>query len=301
MAVERINHQGHESVRLSNSAAEVVVWTDVGPRIMHYSLAGGRNVFKEITSDEEQAFSGDEEWKLYGGHRIWVGPEERSYTYAADNEPCAVMTAENSVTATAPTDSVGIQKEIAVTLDESTSEVTVRHRLTNRSPWPLRLAPWALSMMRTGGVGVTTFPPRGTHPEHLQPSNPLVMWRFTHLSDPRWTLMREFLSLRNDPTNDNPQKLGTWAEQTRGAYLIDGDLFVKRYEAQPGVEYPDMGTSFQMFTNHMVLELETLGPMVTLRPDDSVDHTESWSLHAGVVVDTWNDDALNRVVRPLLG
>jgi hypothetical protein len=38
-------------------------------------------------------------------------------------------------------------------------------------------------MMAPGGVGCTGFPPRGTHPEVLQPTNPLVMWAFTGAFD----------------------------------------------------------------------------------------------------------------------
>ena len=38
-------------------------------------------------------------------------------------------------------------------------------------------------MMAQGGHGIHGFPPRGTHPEMLAPTNPLVMWAFTNLAD----------------------------------------------------------------------------------------------------------------------
>ena len=93
--------------------------------------------------------------------------------------------------------------------------------MRNSGAEPYYLAPWILTMMAQGGAGIHGFPPRGTHPEMLEPTNPLVMWAFTHLDDPRWRLSRKYLVLRQDPNNANPQKLGaynrhTWGVKDRG-------------------------------------------------------------------------------------
>ena len=156
-------------------------------------------------------------------------------------------------------------------------------------------------MMAQGGYGIHGFPPRGTHPEMLAPSNPLVMWAFTNLSDPRWRLLERHLVLQQDPSNAVPQKLGSFNRNTWGAYWLDGDLFVKRYEAygEPA-DYPDLGCSFETFTNAEILELETLGPIVTLAPGESLTHIERWSAFRDVRLDGWNDDALDRALTPLL-
>ncbi len=156
-------------------------------------------------------------------------------------------------------------------------------------------------MLAQGGTGIHGFPPRGTHPEMLEPTNPLVMWAFTHLDDPRWRLSRKYLVLRQDPNNTNPQKLGTYNRHTWGAYLLNGELFVKRYAAIAGpADYPDFGCSFETFTNAEILELETLGPLTTLAPGQSVSHTERWSAHRNVNLTTWTDEELDSVVLPLV-
>jgi hypothetical protein len=136
----------------------------------------------------------------------------------------------------------------------------------------------------------------------LAPTNPLVMWAFTDLSDPRWTLLKRYLVLRQDPHNPVPQKLGTFNTRTWGAYLLNGELFVKRYDAvaEPAA-HPDFGCSYETFTNADILELETLGPLATLQPGQSLTHTERWSAFRGVRVDRWTDDELDRVLLPLLG
>jgi hypothetical protein len=195
----------------------------------------------------------------------------------------------------------GLEKRIAVRMASAGSHVEVAHTIRNAGSEPYRLAPWALSMMERGGHGIHGFPPRGTHPEMLTPTHPLVMWAFTNLADSRWTLLQRYLVLRQDPTRSDAQKLGTFNPRTWGAYLLNGELFVKRFDA-PGEPsaYPDFGCSYETFTNADILELETLGPLVTLAPGESLTHTERWSAFRGVAVGRWEDAELDRAIGPLV-
>lgn len=299
--IEETSHRGRSGYRLVNSEVELTVVTGVGPRIMRYAFLGGENVFVDFSEEDENRITGGQEWKLHGGHRVWVGPEAPSYTYMPDNEPTQVRVEDDRLISTQPADGAGVEKELEVQLDAEGTGVRVTHRLRNRSIWPLEMAPWALSMMAPGGFGITTFPPRGSHPEDLPPSNPLVMWPFTNLSDPRWTFLEKYLVLRQDPTNSEPEKLGHFNEETRGAYLLGDILFVKRYEADAKKKYPDMGVSYETFTNADFLELETLGPLEKIEPDGEIEHVETWSLHRGVAVGEWSDGELDRKIAPLLG
>jgi hypothetical protein len=177
----------------------------------------------------------------------------------------------------------------------------VLHRIRNITSKTIELAPWALSMMAQGGVGIHGFPPRGTHPEVLAPTNPLVMWAFSDLSDKRWQFTRKYLILRQDPVNHGqPQKLGTFNEHTWAAYLLGTDLFIKHFEADPKGTYPDRGCSFETFTNADFLEQETLGPMTKLAPGKSVNHTERWTLHRNIRIPECTDAELDKVVLPLV-
>ncbi len=151
-------------------------------------------------------------------------------------------------------------------------------------------------MMAPGGAGITKFPPRGTHPEILAPTNPLIMWAFTDLADPRWTFTKKYLVLRQDPGNASPQKLGHFNERTVGAYLLGSDLFVKRYDADAKKTYPDFGASYETFTNDGFLELETLGPLEECAPGATVEHVERWSLHRNVAIREWTDAELDRAL-----
>lgn len=300
VTVERIEYAGWPNCyRVSNGEVELVVTADVGPRIIRYGYVGGQNLFVEL--EEDLGRTGDENWRLYGGSRLWVAPEDAVYSYGADNDPVEIEVSARGLSAQAPVEKgTGVQKRIEVELADEGTQASVRYVLANRTIWPLRIATWVLTMMNRGGIGITTLPPRGTHPEVLAPTNPLIVFAFTNMSDPRWTWMEKYVALRQDPANSDPEKIGLFNPRTRGAYLLNGELFVKKFEAEAGEEYPDMGSSFEAFTNERFLELETLGPMRVLRPGDSMDHLELWSLHRPVRVERWDDAGLDRAIGPYL-
>jgi hypothetical protein len=226
-----------------------------------------------------------------------MAPEIVPDTYALDNAPVNVASHDDGVELTQPIEpETSLEKSIRVQLATEGTAVTVTHRIKNVSTKPKHLAPWALTMMAPGGVAITGFPPRGTHPEILEPTNPLIMWAFTDLSDPRWKFTKKYLILLQDPSNPTPQKLGHFNPHTFGAYLLGSDLFVKRYEADPSKPYPDFGASYETFTNESFLELETLGPLATLVQGDAVEHVEHWSLHKNISIRKWTDDEIDRAL-----
>src|SRR5882724_7848316 len=85
-----------------------------------------------------------------------------------------------------------------------------------------------------------------------------------------------------------------------GAYYRNGGLFVKRAPIIAGARYPDFGCNFELFTNPDFLELETLGPLVELRPAESIVHSEHWWLFSNVPNGT-GDDWVRSVIVPLIG
>jgi len=297
--VEKIDYKGWpNSYRISNPEVELVLTSDIGPRVIRYGFAGGQNLFWE--SPQTLGKTGSDKWELIGGHRLWHAPEAVPRTYAPDNSPVAVKIEGPGVRATQPLEpSTGLQKELVVHLALNGSRVTVVHRITNRNLWAVELSPWALTMMAPGGTSVAAFPPRGKHPEILQPTHPLVMWAFTDFSDQRWQINKKYLILRQDPKNAEPQKAGFFNPNTWGAYLLGSDLFIKRYRADPARAYTDFGCSYETFTNADFLELETLGPLAKIEPGATIEHSEGWSLHGNIKLSSWTDAEIDRVVLPL--
>lgn len=298
--VEKVDYKGwHKCYRVSNGEVELIVTGDVGPRIIRFGFIGGQNLFKEFP--EQVGKSGEEKFQLRGGDRVWKAPEDAIATWAPDNVPVEITPTSSGLVARAPVEPLtGLQKEIEVSMPSAGSEVTVSHRITNHSLFPLEFAPWVLTMMAPGGTAITGFPPRGRHPINLEATNPLVMWAYTNLADKRWTFTKKYLALRQDPSDPEAQKIGLFNRDTWAAYLLNGEAFIKRATADPSKTYTDFGCSFETFTNNDFLEMETLGPVSKVQPGQTVEQVEHWSLHRNVHVPAVTDEDVDRAILPLV-
>jgi len=298
--VEKTEYKGWKNCyRVSNGDVELIVTGDVGPRIIRFGFPGEQNVFKEFA--DQLGKSGEEKFQLRGGDRVWKAPEDPVATWAPDNEPVEIVITDSGFIAREPVEPLtSLQKEIEISMAESGTNVTVSHRIANRSLFALKFAPWALTMMAPGGVAVSGFPPRGRHPANLVATNPLVMWAYTNLADPRWKFTKKYLTLRQDPNNSEAQKLGSFNSDTWAAYFLNNEVFVKRTDSDPSKTYPDFGCSFETFTNNEFLEIETLGPMTELAPGQKVEHVERWALYHQALPAELSDAELDRVLLPLV-
>ncbi len=300
MAVERTAYGGWENCyRITNGLVEVVVTADVGPRVIRFGFVGGPNEFAEFA--EQLGKVGGEEWRIYGGHRLWHAPEAKPRTYYPDNEPVEVhVLDEFSLLVVQPTEQwTGVQKSLQITLHPTEAQGTVLHRLTNRNLWTIELAPWALSVMAKGGRAVLPQPPFIPHEEKLLPARPIVQWHYTDMTDPRWTFGKRYIILRQDPTRSNPQKLGIANPDGWAAYINGDRVFLKRFQHIEGATYPDFGCSTEVFTNADMLEVETLGPLTPLQPDETVEHEERWFLFRNIAVGE-TEDEIAQALEPLL-
>lgn len=288
--MEKVAYRGWENcIRLSNGIIELLVTTDVGPRIIRFGFVGADNEFAEY--EEWWGKTGGEEWRNYGGHRLWHAPEHQPRTYAPDNDPVAVEDHGAFVRFIQPVEaSSGIQKEMDITLAPDTARVKIVHRLRNTTLWDLTLAPWALSVMAPGGTAIIPLPPRGSHEGNLLPAGTLALWPYTDLADPRWTWGTAYVLLRQDPQATTPQKIGTMAHKGWIAYARNGHLFVTIVASQPGLPYPDLGSAVESFTNARMLEIETLGPLAVLAAGAAVEHVVEWALFDGVATPSCDAD-----------
>jgi hypothetical protein len=301
--VEKISYRGWNNAwRLSNGTVELIVLADVGPRIVRYGFCGAENILHEVPADA--GLTGGSDFRLYGGHRLWVWPEVPR-TYFPDNRPVSVHQSGETLRFTSPVEDfppgTQLQKELELSLDPAGSQVRIGHRISNRGSIAIELAVWCPTMMRAGGRVILPLPPRAAmDAEHFQSVGPLTLWSFTDLADPRWILGTEFIQLRQDthPTGRFPEQMtGIFNPAGWGAYFYGDALFVKRAAPIARAAYPDFGCNFEIFTNPEFLELETLAPKGELHPGESASHTEVWGLFRDVPAG--EDDAwLQSVVAP---
>lgn len=295
--IERVEYAGWPNCyRLTDGRLEVIATSDVGPRLIHFSLVGEENVFGGLS--EQYGLTGGDEWRLYGGHRFWHAPEAMPRSYYPDNEPVSVQTEGDTLVLRPPLEkTTGIQKILRVSLVDG--HVEVAHTLRNEGLWTIQLAPWALSVMALNGVAIIPQP-QAPDPTALLPNRTIMLWPYTDMADPRWHWGTRFVTLRQDPNAAGPTKFGISATDGWAAYWLDGRVFLKRFDILEGAEYPDNGCTVESYTNERFLELETLGPLVWLEPGAETTHVERWYLFSGVDLDPSDEESIAAAMSSLV-
>ncbi len=293
MKAETINYKGwKDSVRLSNGVIQLVVTTQIGPRIIHFGSSGGENLF--YVNPAQAGSSGGEEWKIYGGHRLWCAPEVKETTYAADNFPVQFEYDEQSARFTAPVEPCGIQKVIEMTIEGDSSRVNVKHTVINQGKTAVSLAPWAISVMKPGGTAV--IPHNLGLPDQYLPTHSISLWNYTRLTDPRLTLGNHFILIRQDAAATQALKIGGNNRYGWAGYAMEDSLFVKRFNWEADASYLDFNSNFESYTNSEILEMESLAPLTRLEPGESAIHPETWELYSNIPVPTSERDVFDHIL-----
>jgi len=297
--ITRTEYMGWKNnVKLSNDQIELIATLDVGPRIIRFGPVDGPNVLKNYT--EQLGGTGESEWMIRGGHRLWHAPEAKPRTYALDNSPVEIEEiGDFGLRLNPPVETGnGIRKQIEISMAAEDNLVVLTHRLTNIGPWSIELAPWALTVTDAGGLCIVGLPEKRPHTEVLTPDFPLVVWPYTDFRDDRLGLGTRYITLRQD-TSKGPIKYGMANILGWAACLVHDCLFVKYFDYDPTAVYPDFGCNFETFTNEDMLEVESLGPLTLLEPGEMIEHDETWRLFTGVPPVT-DEASIDRHIRPLV-
>jgi len=272
---------GQDCIELGNRSLTLLLTRSVGPRIIALFTPEGENIFAEVP-DFTLDCPGSGLFHLYGGHRLWIAPEEPGRTYLPDDDPVHIKEIDGGLEVIQPNNGLtGVQKTLRIRLEESQPIVVVEHELTNMSTSSITCAPWAITQVKPGG---TAFLPQKTDLTNKNPSLPnrkLILWPYTDVNHPSISWGNEAVQVHAN-MQEGALKIGF--PNTRGwmAYWHSGVLFVKEAEYDPGADYFDNGSSSECFCRSEFLELETLGPICRLEPDSAISHFEKWHLYSGI-------------------
>ncbi len=75
-------------------------------------MEGKENLF--YLNPEQAGNRGGDEWKIYGGHRLWCAPEVKEFTYFPDNLPVTVSEIDSGIQFTAPMEKSGVVKTLVL-------------------------------------------------------------------------------------------------------------------------------------------------------------------------------------------
>ena len=274
MKIKKITFQGWKNcIELTNGNFRIVVTTEVGPRIVGAFLGPkGDNLLyldKKLLGTSNQT-----KWTNYGGHRIWHAPEDSVRSYCPDTRKVvAAELNDGGVTFMAPREELtGIVKTINV-YPEGDNSFRIEHQIRNEGLWDIEAAAWGITQLMPGGTAIL---PMNRGEEGLLPNRSVNFWPYATPTDPRFVLGNEFVLVKQT-AKGKPTKIGLNSGEGWCAYVNKNVVFVKQFEYFEENEYPDLGSSIEVYTEGGYLELETLGPLAILEPGDEVTHSEYWT------------------------
>lgn len=283
-------------LKISNGVIEAIVTLDVGPRVIRFGLVGKENMLFEDT-DRNMKNSGDvieavfgkgSEFYNYGGHRLWMSPEDMPLTYYPDNDPVQYEKIENGVLLTPPPQRINdVQVKIEISMPEGKNKLSLKHYITNIGDTTKTKSAWSLTVLGQGGLEIVPQPQNDTG---LLPNRVLSLWPYTDLSDDRVFWGKKYITLRQDKEIASAFKIGINNLREWAAYINHGCMFIKRYKNNPAGNYPDFGTSFETYTNNFIIEMETIGEITNITPGSTIFHSEEWEIVGNVDRPEPNDE-----------
>jgi hypothetical protein len=217
-----------------------------------------------------------------GGHRLWHAPESMPRTYIPDPGELKITELTNGVFLEERIEpGTGIRKQIEILLDPGSPTVRLTHTMVNEGLWPVELAPWAITQLRLGGTAILPMPAGDADPAGLLPNRQFSLWPYTRIDDPRLRLDDRIILFIAHALLP-PFKIGYFNPHGWLAYWLDGVLFRKTFEIRESVAHPDNNSNAELYCNDRFVELETLGLLTTLQPNESITHLETWEIFSGL-------------------
>ncbi|MBE7054764.1 MAG: hypothetical protein E7392_01460 [Ruminococcaceae bacterium] len=288
-------------LKICNEIIEVIVTTDFGPRIIRYSFIDGDNVFYEdtdrIIKDERTKNTFFDTWYLYGGHRLWIAPENFPDTYYPDNFLIDYKVINNGAVFTAP-----VQKhnncriEISLILSPDTTDVKVMHTLTNCSDSDIKLSLWGVSVVDGGGIEII---PQPTENKIYSPNRKIVFWPASKLYDKRASWGDKYIKVQHRSDMCSSFKFGLNSEHGFALYLNKGDIFTKKFDIIKNGIYPDEGASYESYANGHYIEMESLSEYKVIPPQKSITHCEYWKLSKGTLTNDFDEAEIENLIQKI--
>lgn len=240
-----------------------------GPRIIGLYAKGVDGNLLAETPDVHWA-TPHGEFYLRGGHRLWTAPEDPLYMCPEEG---LNVTKNHNVVLRSPVDASGLEKEITIRLDGTC--VHLSQKVTWHGDAPTELAPWGITQLRLGGVGILPLSIAGG----LVPNRNIVLWPYTNLKDERLELYDDFILLHGK-ASEQAVKIGNRNSHGWIACALGEALFVKRFAVEEGM-LPDLGCNVEAYVKDVCIELETLGTLKTLNKHESATLNETWEVIVG--------------------
>lgn len=284
---------------LKNEIVTLAMLPKIGGRIMQYDLKDHPSIYIEDTSINKVPADGN---AFIGGYRTLPSPQS-DFSWpsppALDCKPytCKVLTSSEDSTVVYMESQVenssdskytkhkGLQFKRVITLYKASTRVKVEVTMLNKGTSALKHGIWDITQSdcrHNGVVDTKNFwvyfkkNPTSTlgggkgYVQYMHEGTDNTQWRPD--AAPGGIFGVQYL-----------KKTGKVGADCRAGWIAfidqqDGYAYVKKFTYENGKEYPDSGSSVQVYTynNRGTTEVEVHGPLVSLSPNDSTKMVEEW-------------------------
>jgi hypothetical protein len=271
------------TISLDNGVIEFSVSLDVGPRITSFSTLGGLNVMYEdtcdlVNKDCSKVYGKGNKWHIYGGHRLWLSPEDLS-TYYPDNEKVCYDLTENGILVYPKKwQIIDIQPQILIEF-VADNKLKITHKVKNLGD-KRKLCLWALTVMKAGGEMTLKLPTLDTK---LLPNRNIVLWQYAKINDPRVLISDDKIIAKSDIREPNPYKIGAYNKDIHAKYVLEENgkkaTFIKEAKGIADEIYPDFHCNFECYFSDKIHEIETLSSIREVEKEQDIEHIEFWQIY----------------------
>jgi hypothetical protein len=281
VTVTRMNYHGWPgSIVMSNGKADVSIVPAVG-RVMQFKFTEDTDgpFWENRRLDGKAPDPKSSEWGNFGGDKTWPAPQAdwgritpRAWPppVAFDSMPVEAKAEGNTVILTSPVDPhFGIRTYRRVELDPQQPVLTITTTYEKVEGEPRKVGVWIITQLDDPIAVYAPVPERSLFPKGYNEQS----------KDLPQDLKVERGLLSCTRSRSLSTKIGTDA----GTLLWVGAKVMVRIDSPrvPGAEYPDQGSSAEIYTNPDPLdyvELELLGPLQTMKVGDKIERTSNYTL-----------------------
>ena len=288
VSITRMDYGGwHGCYRMSNGTADVVIVPQIA-RIMQYGPSGQEGLlFVNAPLTPQAPGWAPRGYPNYGGHKLWVAPQ-RVWNWPPHTEldrgPCTVDVLPDGALYVRGEDSpgAGVRFDRVLRLDREGTRLQIEQRMTNISDAPVTWAIWDVTQVASEGTAVIPLGP-GAGTRFLEGAGPSAEWRLVEgaylVSGPR-----------------RVQKVFVTGGPGWLAYRKDDRLLLKSFEILKAAP-PEPETPREVWVGtDPFMELEFVGPEVTLAPGQVATLTQEWRF-VTLGPDAASDEGLVRAAR----
>lgn len=269
---------GYETIIIENAHFQLECLANAGPRVVRLIPAWtGENIFAEAPEAAIRTALG--EYHYFGGHRLWFTPKIQAQVYFPDNHGVTVKEVTNGVKLVGGIEpDTRTRKSISIQMSPDRPFIMIKHMIKNHGTDPIRLAPCAITMLRPNSVALLPQQVGTVDKDGFLPNRNFSLWAYSRWDDPRLELGHDLIQVKSDDTK-RALKLGYFNSSGWLGYVFEDVFFVKRFGVRRDEVYPDNGCNAEVYATNRVMELESLGALVDLKPQEELVHTETWEVY----------------------